>query len=81
LDRRTFITLTATRNQAVFIIRDEGPGFDLATIPDPDDPTNLESIGGRGLLLIGAFMDDVHHNESGNELTMIKRKASCPDME
>lgn len=77
-DRRTFITLTATRNQAVFIIRDEGPGFDLSTIPDPDDPANLESIGGRGLLLIGAFMDEVHHNEIGNELTMIKRKASCP---
>ncbi|TWT86103.1 ATP-binding response regulator [Neorhodopirellula pilleata] len=77
-DRRTFITLTATRNQAVFIIRDEGPGFDLSTIPDPDDPANLESIGGRGLLLIGAFMDEVHHNEIGNELTMIKRKASFP---
>lgn len=77
-DRRTFITLTATRNQAVFVIRDQGLGFDLSTIPDPDDPANLESIGGRGLLLIGAFMDEVHHNEIGNEVTMIKRKASFP---
>lgn len=75
-DRRTYLTLTATRNQAVFVIRDEGPGFDLAKIPDPDDPASLESIGGRGLLLIGAFMDETHHNEKGNELTMIKRKAS-----
>lgn len=77
-DRRTFLTLTATRNQAVFVIRDEGPGFDLAKIPDPDDPANLESIGGRGLLLIEAFMDETHHNEQGNELTMIKRKAAGP---
>lgn len=77
-DRRTYLTLTATRNQAVFVIRDEGPGFDLTKIPDPDDPANLESIGGRGLLLIGAFMDESHHNEQGNELTMIKRKASGP---
>lgn len=77
-DRRTHLTLTATRNQAVFVIRDEGPGYDLAQIPDPDDPANLESIGGRGLLLIEAFMDETHHNEQGNELTMIKRKAAGP---
>ncbi|WP_404305066.1 ATP-binding response regulator [Neorhodopirellula lusitana] len=77
-ERRTFVTLTATRSQAVFVIRDEGPGFDLSQIPDPDDPANLESIGGRGLLLINAFMDEVHHNESGNEITMIKRKSAGP---
>ncbi|MEM1226768.1 MAG: ATP-binding protein [Planctomycetota bacterium] len=84
-DRRTEVSLTATRSQAVFVIKDQGPGFDAATLPDPTDPANLESIGGRGLLLINAFMDEVHHNEQGNELTMIKRKAAgerpCEDDE
>ena len=74
--RSTEVTLTATRTQAVFVVRDQGPGFDVNSLPDPTDPANLESIGGRGLLLIGAFMDEVHHNEIGNELTMIKRKAA-----
>ncbi|MCC9640666.1 ATP-binding protein [Rhodopirellula sp. JC740] len=75
-ERRTYVTLTATRSQAVFVIRDQGPGYDVSALPDPTDPANLESIGGRGLLLISAFMDEIHHNEIGNELTMIKRKRS-----
>lgn len=77
-NRRTNITLTATRTQVVFVIRDQGPGFDLESLPDPDDPSNLENIGGRGMMMIGAFMDEIHHNEKGNELTMIKRKAAGP---
>ncbi|MFG0265062.1 MAG: ATP-binding protein [Rhodopirellula sp. JB055] len=75
-ERRTYVTLTATRSQAVFVIRDQGLGYDVSALPDPTDPANLESIGGRGLLLISAFMDEIHHNEVGNELTMIKRKRS-----
>lgn len=74
--RRTEVSLTATRAQAVFVVRDQGPGFDVQSLPDPTDPANLESIGGRGLLLINAFMDEIHHNDVGNELTMIKRKAA-----
>jgi anti-sigma regulatory factor (Ser/Thr protein kinase) len=41
---------------------------------DPTDPENLEKAGGRGLLLINAFMDEVRHNEKGNEITMVKKK-------
>jgi len=73
--RRVYVSLTASRTQAVFVIRDEGPGFDVASLPDPTDPANLERASGRGLLLINAFMDEVHHNDSGNELSMTKRKA------
>ncbi len=73
-DRRVLVALTATRTQAVFVVRDEGNGFDLGKVPDPTDPSNLENISGRGLLLINAFMDEVHHNERGNEITMHKRK-------
>ena len=57
------------------MVRDEGPGFDPATLPDPTDPSNLERVGGRGLLLIRTFMDEVRHNESGNEITFVKRRA------
>ena len=37
------------------------------------DPEDLMRVGGRGLLLIRAFMDDVQYNEVGNRITMIKR--------
>jgi len=44
-------------------------------LPDPTDPANLERIGGRGLLLIRTFMDEVRHNDRGNEVTLVKRRS------
>jgi CheY-like chemotaxis protein/anti-sigma regulatory factor (Ser/Thr protein kinase) len=54
-------------------IRDEGPGFDVKSLEKPFDPEDLMRVGGRGLLLIRTFMDEVTHNESGNEIRMVKR--------
>jgi len=61
-------------------VEDEGPGFDPATLPVPTDPANLERIGGRGLMLIRTFMDEVEHNEKGSRITLRKRypTAECP---
>ncbi len=59
--------------QATFVVRDEGPGFDLARLPDPTDPDNLEKASGRGVLLIRTFMDEMLYNDAGNQLTMVKR--------
>ena len=55
------------------MIRDEGPGFDPDGLPDPTDPENLTKASGRGVLLIRTFMDEVRFNDTGNEITMIKR--------
>ena len=41
-------------------------GFDLASVPDPTDPENMLRRSGRGLYLIGTFMDRVSHNEKEN---------------
>jgi CheY-like chemotaxis protein/anti-sigma regulatory factor (Ser/Thr protein kinase) len=71
-DRHVYVVATLTRQQANFMIRDEGPGFDPALLPDPTDPSNLGKASGRGLLLIQTFMDRVEHNERGNQITMIK---------
>lgn len=53
-------------------IKDEGPGFDPAAVPDPTDPENLLKTSGRGLYLISMFMDRVEHNDSGTEIVMSK---------
>jgi CheY-like chemotaxis protein len=73
-DRRLHITVSASRAEARFVIRDEGPGFDVNALPDPTDPENLLKASGRGLLLIRTFMDEVVHNDAGNQITMLKRK-------
>jgi hypothetical protein len=71
--RRVHVVAKESRSEAVYIIRDEGRGFDPATLPDPANPENLERVKGRGLLLIQTFMDEVTHNRDGSEITMVRR--------
>lgn len=73
-DRRLHLEAHLSREEARFVVRDEGPGFDTANLPDPTDPANLEKCSGRGLLLIRTFMDEVRYNASGNQITLIKRR-------
>ena len=59
--------------EASFTIEDEGEGFDVQTIPDPCDPSNLFKASGRGVLLIYNIMDEVEYNAQGNRVKMVKR--------
>jgi CheY-like chemotaxis protein len=74
LDRRVYLTARMSRLEASFVVKDDGKGFDPSALPDPTDPANMERVSGRGLLLIQTFMDRVEHNETGNQITMIKRR-------
>jgi CheY-like chemotaxis protein len=76
-NRRIHLISRETRDEAIYVVRDEGPGFDPSILPDPTDPTNLEKVSGRGLLLIRTFMDEIHHGDNGRELTMVKRRDSA----
>ena len=62
-----------TNTEARFVTRDDGEGFDPSRLPDLTDPTSLDA-GGRGLLLVRTFMDEVRFNAKGNEITLIKRR-------
>jgi CheY-like chemotaxis protein/anti-sigma regulatory factor (Ser/Thr protein kinase) len=73
-ERRVHIRAHLCRESATFVIRDEGPGFDRRGLPDPCDDANLCKNSGRGLLLIHRFVDEVRHNEQGNEITLVKHK-------
>jgi anti-sigma regulatory factor (Ser/Thr protein kinase) len=72
--RRVHLLARETRSEVTYVIRDEGQGFDVASLPDPTLPQNLERRTGRGLFLIRTFMDEVSHNLVGNEITMRKRR-------
>jgi CheY-like chemotaxis protein/anti-sigma regulatory factor (Ser/Thr protein kinase) len=72
-DRRIYVTADLSTQEARFVMRDEGPGFDPKDLPDPTDPENLLKLSGRGILLMRTFMDDVQFNERGNQVTMVKR--------
>ena len=72
-NRRMTVAIDATAEQATFRITDEGPGYDPTSLTDATDAEHIEGVGGRGMLMIDAFMDEVQLNARGNEITMIKR--------
>jgi len=71
-ERKVFVDVTLDTNVAKFVIRDEGPGFDPASLPPPGQPGSLDPEVGRGLVLMRAFMDEVTFNAKGNEVTLNK---------
>lgn len=73
-DRRVYVNIQITRGAAQFVIRDEGPGFDLKNVPESGDPDAFREGVGRGLVLMKTFMDEVVFNDNGNEVTMTKRR-------
>lgn len=78
-DRRVHVKATLTPLEAVFVIRDEGPGFNPEAIPDPTAPDNLSKASGRGILLMRSFVDDMYYSATGNELTLVKRRPAHGD--
>jgi anti-sigma regulatory factor (Ser/Thr protein kinase) len=57
----------------VVVVRDPGPGFDPARVPDPRAGSALFRDGGRGIHLINEFMDEVRFAQDGREIQMRKR--------
>jgi DNA-binding NarL/FixJ family response regulator/anti-sigma regulatory factor (Ser/Thr protein kinase) len=70
--RRIRVQVQLDREVARFVISDDGPGFDTRLLHKPVQPEDVTQIGGRGLLLIRTFMDQVNFNSSGNQISMIK---------
>lgn len=57
-------------NTITFTIRDQGPGFDPETIPDPTAPENIEKPNGRGIFLMKQLSDSVKFNDKGREVVL-----------
>jgi CheY-like chemotaxis protein/anti-sigma regulatory factor (Ser/Thr protein kinase) len=73
-NRRVRLTAKVSRSDGVFVVADEGPGFDATRIPDPTADGNLFRVGGRGIFLMRSFMTAVQFNGRGNEVTLVKRR-------
>jgi CheY-like chemotaxis protein/anti-sigma regulatory factor (Ser/Thr protein kinase) len=78
-ERKIYVAVKVTPTQAIYSIRDEGPGFDPSVLPDPTDPANLDRPCGRGMLLMRTFMDNVIYNDRGNEVTLFKEREGDPE--
>jgi len=52
-------------------VKDEGKGFDPASLPDPTHPENLLKDSGRGVYLMKVYMDEVKYNKTSSGLETI----------
>jgi len=74
-DRRVRATIKVSRTEAIFIIRDDGSGFDVSKLPTGADLPADDRAAGRGVVLMRSIMDEVRYNEAGNEVTLVRRAA------
>jgi serine/threonine-protein kinase RsbW len=71
-DKKIFVSYLVEDARITVSVEDEGPGFDLDSVPDPTAEENLEADHGRGILLMRVYMDEVVYNEKGNRVTLTK---------
>lgn len=78
-DRLIHVRARLDHERAIYEIRDEGPGFDHWRVDHTGDARDVTRIGGRGLLLIRTFMDEVSFNEAGNQIVLVKLRGSADE--
>jgi len=71
--RKVTVTSRLASDLFEITIRDEGEGFDWRKLPAVA-PENLLAFNGRGIFLTKIYFDEVSYNETGNEVTLRKRK-------
>ncbi|MFH1194613.1 MAG: ATP-binding protein [bacterium] len=72
-DKNVYINVSVNDKSFTIKFRDEGTGFNLATVPDPTKPENILKDSGRGIHIIKSFVDDVRFNftPTGTEIILI----------
>jgi len=77
-NKKVHVLVSKSAERFTIQITDQGEGFEFEAVPDPLDEGNLLRHSGRGLFLMGAFMDDVKVRKvqpSGTEVTLVKNVA------
>jgi serine/threonine-protein kinase RsbW len=74
-NKEVFVFCQISHDKVRVVIEDQGPGFRLADVPDPTEDENLEKPGGRGIMLMRAFLSLVEYNERGNRVVLEKHRS------
>jgi|SRR5688572_16599422 len=74
--KKATLKISSHNDVLEIIVEDQGQGFQLDTIADPTDDSNLLKPSGRGILIIRSFMDEVNLSRregGGSRLRMVKK--------
>ena len=66
VNKKVKITIKVDNDKMTVIIKDEGKGFNLDTIPDPTKPENILKDSGRGIHIMRSFLLDLRYNFTPN---------------
>ena len=72
--KHVIIDYEVNDSDLVFVIQDEGKGFDYKRLPDPTLPGNIELTSGRGVYLMKHLADVLEFNEIGNHVKLVFNK-------
>jgi CheY-like chemotaxis protein len=64
------VAMHVTPERLEVVITDDGPGFDVSMV-SRYTKANLSEQCGRGLAMIHLVMDEVHHNDKGNQIRLV----------
>ncbi len=72
-NKKIRITIKVDESYMTIIIKDEGNGFNLKTVPDPTKPENILKDSGRGIHIMKSFLDDLKYNftKDGTETILV----------
>ena len=75
VSKQVHIKIETEPGQLICWVRDEGPGFDPESVPNPLSPDNLLNPSGRGILMMREFMDHVEFStgDTGTSVKMSKQ--------
>jgi len=75
-ERKIFVRIDIDDDKLQLVVRDEGPGFDVAQFANVSAESLPNGERGRGFVLMRSFMDEVTLNDRGNEITLIKYRSA-----
>jgi len=74
-EKSVFVEYRLSEDLLFVQVEDQGEGFNPDEVPDPTLDENLELPSGRGLMLMRTFMSMVQYNDTGNRVTMEKKRS------
>lgn len=69
-DKKVKVDVETGEDRVVFIVVDEGSGFDFNNLPDPTAPENIEKPDGRGIFLMKNLSDEVDFDLNGSKVSI-----------
>jgi serine/threonine-protein kinase RsbW len=66
--KKVKVQVNKEKERLMFVVEDQGTGFDFDNLPDPTAPENIEKPDGRGIFLMKNLSDEVEFENKGSKV-------------